>query len=234
MCGRLAQVRAEQKYLASLALQGELLLPPSAEPINRYNVAPHSRVGLLRPVAQGYLWSPERWRWLPAWTEKPVRNDFNATREKVSSSRYYREIWPHRALLCVDGWYEWCPVEGEKTKQPYYIRRQDSEPLFLPSVGQFSEPDQEPKPDDGFRIITADSEGGMLDVHDRRPVVFNAESARAWISEISREEAGRMLHERALPVDAFYWYAVGREVGNYRNEGPGLIEPLAPTPPNAR
>ncbi|MGV8675588.1 SOS response-associated peptidase family protein [Pseudomonas aeruginosa] len=228
MCGRLAQIRAEQKYLASLAIQGQLLLPPSPDPINRYNVAPHSRVGLLRKVAEGYLWAPERWRWLPAWAEKPVRNDFNATREKVASSPYYRQVWPHRALLCVDGWYEWCPVEGQKTKQPYYIRRQDSEPLFLPAVGQFSDPDQEPKPDDGFRIITADSEGGMLDVHDRRPVVFDAESARAWISDICLDEADHMLHEQALPVDAFHWYAVGREVGNYRNEGAGLIEPLTP------
>ncbi|MDG9922414.1 MULTISPECIES: SOS response-associated peptidase family protein [unclassified Pseudomonas] len=230
MCGRLAQIRAEQKYLASLMLQGQLLLSPSAEPINRYNVAPHSRVGLLRQVSQGrYLWAPERWRWLPAWVEKPVRNDFNATREKVASSPFYRQVWPHRALLCVDGWYEWCPVEGQKTKQPYYIRRQDSEPLFLPAVGQFSEPDQEPKPDDGFRIITADSEGGMLDVHDRRPVVFDAKSARAWISDISLEDAGHMLYKQALPVEEFHWYAVGPEVGNYRNEGAGLIEPASPS-----
>ncbi|WP_394354747.1 hypothetical protein [Aquipseudomonas alcaligenes] len=70
----------------------------------------------------------------------------------------------------------------------------------------------------------------MLDVHDRRPVVFEADSARAWVSEISLADAGRMLHEHALPVDAFEWFAVGPEVGNYRNEGAHLIAPLTPPP----
>lgn len=226
MCGRLAQHRAAQKYLASLGLDVRPVGRMPDEDIGRYNVAPHSRVDLIRPVADGYIWAAEKWGWTPAWDSKPARRDINATREKAARSKYFRQIWPHRALVCADGWYEWCAVEGEKAKQPYYIRRADDEPLFLPALGQFSEPGVEPGGHEGFRIITADSEGGMLDVHDRRPVVFGAEDARQWLSDIGSKAADQLLQERALPVAEFTWYAVSRAVGSVRNEGRALIEPL--------
>ncbi|WP_445324158.1 SOS response-associated peptidase family protein [Pseudomonas sp. CBC3] len=90
------------------------------------------------------IWTAEKWGWTPAWDSKPARRDINATREKAARSKYFRQIWPHRALVCADGWYEWCVVEGEKAKPPYYISRADDEPLFLPAIGQFSEPSVEP------------------------------------------------------------------------------------------
>jgi putative SOS response-associated peptidase YedK len=37
-------------------------------------------------------------------------------------------------------------------------------------------------PSAGFSIITADAAGGMVDVHDRRPVVFSAEDAALWLN----------------------------------------------------
>lgn len=156
-----------------------------------------------------------------------MRSDINATREKVAHSAYFRQVWPNRALLCADGWYEWCSVEGQKTKQAYYIRRRDNEPLFIPAIGQFSAAASEPRADDGFRIITADSRGGMLDIHDRRPVVLNALDARAWLSDIGPGDADELLQAHAIAVDAFVWHPVGRDVGNPRNEGPHLIEPIA-------
>ena len=229
MCGRLAQHRAAEKYLASLGVQATLFGRTSADDIDRYNVAPHSRVDLLRRVGEGLVWTQERWGWSPSWAKAPVRSDINATREKAAHSAYFRQVWPNRALLCADGWYEWCPVEGQKTKQAYYIRRRDSEPLFIPAIGQFSAAGSEPRADDGFRIITADSQGGMLDIHDRRPVVYGAADARSWISGIPLTEADHMLQTRALPVEAFIWYPVGRDVGNPRNEGCHLIKRFPPS-----
>ena len=225
MCGRLAQYRAAQKYLASLGLDARPIGRMPYEDIGRYNVAPHSHVDLIRPVGDGYIWAAEKWGWTPAWDNKPARRDINATREKASRSKYFRQIWPHRALVCADGWYEWCVVEGEQAKQPYYIRRADDEPLFLPAIGQFSDPGVEPGGHEGFRIITADSEGGMLDVHDRRPVVFGAEDAKQWLSDTGSNAADQLLQEHALPVNEFTWYAVSRAVGSVRNEGRGLIQP---------
>lgn len=225
MCGRLAQARAAQKYLASLGIQVPLLGRDPEQAISRYNVAPHSRVDLIRASGDGLIWVQEKWGWQPSWAT-PVKSDINTTREKVVSSKYFQQIWPHRALLCADGWYERCVVEGEKITRPYYIHRHDDEPLFIPAVGKFSALGDEPSAGDGFRIITADSQGGMLNVHDRRPVVFSADDAKAWLSDIALEQADLLLQNSALPEEAFRWHAVGREVGNVRNEGERLIAPF--------
>ncbi|MNV84888.1 putative SOS response-associated peptidase YedK [compost metagenome] len=81
-----------------------------------------------------------------------------------------------------------------------------------------------PNEGDGFVIITAASDAGMLDIHDRRPLVLAPEQARAWIDpQVPAAEAERLAREQCLPVEAFEWFAVGKEVGNVRNEGAELI-----------
>jgi len=80
---------------------------------------------------------------------------------------------------------------------------------------------------DGFVIITADSDQGMVDIHDRRPVVLEADLAREWVEpDLPLKRAEEIVRDLALPVEAFEWFAVDRAVGNVRNEGPSLIEPI--------
>jgi len=67
----------------------------------------------------------------------------------------------------------------------------------------------------------------MLDVHDRRPVVFNAELAREWLDPATpRERAEQMALLQGEDSGAFEWYRVDKAVGNVRNQGPGLIDAL--------
>ncbi|MFL9812894.1 SOS response-associated peptidase family protein [Stutzerimonas sp. VN223-3] len=103
------------------------------------------------------------------------------------------------------------------------MRHATNEPLFMAAVGHFSAPDEEPKDTDGFRIVTADAEGGMVDVHDRRLIVFTKEVAREWLSDIALVYARNLLDEQALPADEFVWYPVSQDVGNVRNDGPSLL-----------
>src|SRR5450830_1474465 len=84
----------------------------------------------------------------------------------------------------------------------------------------------EPYPRDGFVIITAASDQGMLDIHDRRPLVLAPEHAREWIDpELSPTRAEDIAKNLCLPVEAFEWYPVGTAVGNVRNQGAELILP---------
>ncbi|GGJ86859.1 SOS response-associated peptidase family protein [Pseudomonas matsuisoli] len=180
MCGRLAQHRAAERYLAFLGVTAQMVGRVEDETIQRFNVAPTTPVDLIRPSENGLIWKAERWGWEPSWATRRFGNIINATREKVATSAYYRAIWPNRAIVAIDGWYEWCEMPGAKRKQPFFIRHATNEPIFIAAVGQFSPQDAEPKDSDGFRIVTADSEGGMVDVHDRRPVAFDREVAQEW------------------------------------------------------
>ncbi|MNR61794.1 putative SOS response-associated peptidase YedK [compost metagenome] len=65
----------------------------------------------------------------------------------------------------------------------------------------------------------------MADIHDRRPLVLAPEEARTWLDpHLSPKEAEEILH-LSMPVEEFEWFAVGVDVGNVKNEGPGLISP---------
>lgn len=66
----------------------------------------------------------------------------------------------------------------------------------------------------------------MVDIHDRRPVVLTPEHAREWLDpETPRERAELIAKECCRPTDEFTWYEVSKDVGNVRNQGPGLIAP---------
>ncbi len=80
----------------------------------------------------------------------------------------------------------------------------------------------------GFAIVTDDAEGGMIDVHDRRPVVFTANDAAAWMDpELSNEQAAELARSVALGPEKFAWHQVSKAVGNSRNQGAELVAPLA-------
>jgi putative SOS response-associated peptidase YedK len=76
-------------------------------------------------------------------------------------------------------------------------------------------------------IITAGSDQGMVDIHDRKPLVLAPEHAREWVDpETSPERAAEIAVEHCRPAEEFQCYKVGKEVGNVRNQGPQLIEPV--------
>ncbi|CAI8731708.1 Abasic site processing protein [Pseudomonas chlororaphis] len=136
-----------------------------------------------------------------------------------------REIWPHRAICPIDGWFEWVD-EGEPKKQPYFIRRKDGAPSLCASIGQLPDADEGHGEHDGFVIITADSAGGMVDIHDRRPVVLSPELAREWINLATpKERAEQMALHQGEQAEAFEWFKVSAAVRNAHNQEPELLKP---------
>jgi putative SOS response-associated peptidase YedK len=149
--------------------------------------------------------------------------------ETAATSRFFRGIWATgRTLVAADGWYEWVKDPSDpKKKQPYYIRRKEGETLWFAALAQMDRTGLTDRDGDGFVIITADSDQGMVDIHDRRPVVLEADLAREWVEpDLPLKRAEEIVRDLALPVEAFEWFAVDRAVGNVRNEGPSLIEPI--------
>lgn len=71
-----------------------------------------------------------------------------------------------------------------RQKQPYFIYRADGQPVFLAAIG--STPFERGDEAEGFLIVTAAADQGLVDIHDRRPLVLSPEScaemdaARDW------------------------------------------------------
>jgi putative SOS response-associated peptidase YedK len=66
----------------------------------------------------------------------------------------------------------------------------------------------------------------MVDIHDRRPLVLSPEQAREWLDpDLSPAQAEEIARDRSRPEADFEWYAVGKEVGNVKNQGAQLLLP---------
>jgi len=229
MCGRLSQYRGIHDFVDALSMSHPLANSVGEQPLGRYNVAPTTRVALLRLENDVLYADLVRWGWRPHWA-KDRAAPINARVEKVAHGPFFRAIWPHRAVVPVDNWFEWVDEGGPK-KQPYLIRRRDGQPSLCAGIGQFSantgQDNTEPNEHDGFVIITADSAGGMVDVHDRRPVVLTPELAREWLTPTtSKDQAEQIALNLGEPSEVFEWYRVSPAVGNVRNQGPDLVLPL--------
>ncbi len=221
MCGRLSQYHGIHDFVDALSMPNPLANHVGDQPLECYNVAPSTRVALLH-LAEGALHAHwVRWGWQPHWATDRAA-PINARVEKVAHGAFFRAIWPHRAIVPIDNWFEWVDEGGPK-KQPYLIRRRDGRPALCAGIGQFG---GEACEQDGFVIITADSVGGMVDVHDRRPVVLPPGLARQWLDPaLPREQAEQMALNLGEPPEVFEWYRVGPAVGNVRNQGASLLQP---------
>lgn len=70
----------------------------------------------------------------------------------------------------------------------------------------------------------------MVDIHDRRPLVLTPENANEWlVPTITPSRGEEIAKELCQPTEEFEWFPLGKAVGNVRNQGPELIEPVQST-----
>ncbi|MBH4232742.1 SOS response-associated peptidase family protein [Pseudomonas aeruginosa] len=223
MCGRLSQYSGLHEFVSVLNLPNMLTNLVGEQP-QRYNVAPSTQVTTLRLEGDALVVQAIRWGWRPFWARDRAA-PINARVEKVAHGRFFSAAWRHRALCPVSGWFEWV-TEGGPRKQPYHIQHAEGSPILCAAIGQFPRLDGAQDERYGFVIITADAEGGMVDIHDRRPVVLSPDLAREWLDPATPpERAEQIVLLHGEQSEAFTWYAVDPAVGNVRNQGPQLIEP---------
>ena len=105
------------------------------------------------------------------------------------------------------------------------IHHRDRSPILYAAIGQYPDAEHGPSEHDVFVIITADSTGGMVDIHDRRPVTLTAELPREWLGPATpKERAEQMVLFQVESSELFEWLKVDTAFSNVRNQGPSLIK----------
>ena len=230
MCGRYSIYESMDDYLRQLALDLVVINGYDHERINRYNVAPSTRVEVIRPAPGGLNVDRVKWGWSPFWAKGKRADPINARAETVMTGKFFKSLWPNgRALAPANGWFEWIPdVADPKRKQPYYIQAADGRSLFFAALAEVH-PGLEPDERSGFVIVTAAADEGLVDIHDRKPLVLTPELAREWIDPgTTTERAAEIVQTGCRPSTDFRWFPVRKEVGNVRNQGAELIQPVQP------
>ena len=166
MCGRFVQYQGVADYLKVLGTDRLVVSGYDNPPIARYNVAPSTRVNILHNQQDDLRVDPVRWGWAPFWAKGKRPDPINARVETVTTGKFFKQLWPdNRVLVMADGWYEWVKgPDDPKKKQPYFIRYKSQKPMFFAALSEVH-PGLEPHESDGFVIITAASDQGMVDIH---------------------------------------------------------------------
>jgi putative SOS response-associated peptidase YedK len=143
----------------------------------------------------------------------------NARAETVADKPTFRASFKaRRCLIPASGYYEW-KHEG-KAKQPYFIHPKGGG-LFA-FAGLWDVWTKGPAPVESCSIITTTANEATRRLHERTPAILDPSHFGVWLDALT---PAPVLHEllRPCPPERVALHPVGATVGNFRNEGPGLV-----------
>lgn len=190
-----------------------------------YNLAPTQRVAVLRGEAESGKRHLERLRWglVPFWAKDLSigARMINARGETVAEKPAFRAAFKkRRCLVIADGYYEW--KKTADGKQPYHIHLRDDKPFAFAGLWECWDKGDEPV--ETCTIITTESNELTSDVHDRMPVILEANEYETWLDLGTDVDVLTDLI-KSYPSKEMSMDAVSRYVGNVRNQGPECLAP---------
>ena len=218
MCGRFTQAYTWQEVRDYFDLIGSA---QNLEP--RYNIAPTQQIDVIHVPDDRRLLANMRWGLIPPWwkkTAKETPSTFNARAETVTEKPFFRSAFKRqRCIIPASGFYEWISAGKGKPKQPYYITATDGQPLAF--AGLWSrwrniETDAEVL---SATIIVTNANETLRPIHDRMPVILEADSFQSWL----KGEAGTELLVPAAEEKLTSWPVSTRVNKTGGADDPSLI-----------
>ncbi|MGP9844413.1 SOS response-associated peptidase [Brachybacterium sp. 107] len=182
-----------------------------------------------------------RWGLLPPFAKEASFSSrtFNARRETLGEKPSFRgSLGRYRAIVPMDGYYEWVRDAKGTRKQPYFIAPADGTPQYMAAlVSWWKGPGQHEGPaatEDGTyllsaTIITREATGDLAELHDRTPVMLRRGEIDAWLDTAmdDRHAAQEWILDDAHLLDdsTLEVREVDPAVGRVGNDGPELLEP---------
>lgn len=209
MCGR--GVRPDGVELAE-SIEADVVDAEVRALPARYNLAPTDPLAVLRRDEAGRHLVVARWG-VPRHRGGIA---INARDDRLRGPMWRTMLRRGRAVVPLRGFYEW----EKPQRQPWYYRRGDGGLLLLAGVVLGDA--------DGLHaaIVTTDASGDIGGVHDRMPAVLEPDMVEPWL----RGEDPELLQAlvRPAPEGTLLRHPVSTRVSSVRNDGPDLIEPVAP------
>ncbi|KAA1428808.1 SOS response-associated peptidase [Nocardioides antri] len=253
MCGRYASSRspddlAEEFEVVDARL--DKVLPPD------YNVAPTKEVYAVldrtpRPPDEEEGTAPDaepvrqlrvvKWGLVPFWAKDPSIGSrmINARMETVAEKPAFRRAFSsRRCLLPADGYFEWYETQqkgksGKRLKQPFFIKPKDGSVMAMAGLYEiWKDPTRDSdSPEDPGRflwtctVLTTEATDEVGRIHDRMPLLVTPERRTAWLDPGTPKD---QLLDLLVPAQqsGLEAFPVSTAVGNVRNNGPELVEPV--------
>ena len=227
MCGRFALT--EPKGLQK-RFKTSNPLPAGIKP--NYNAAPTQQMPVIIEVNGKPQIQVMHWGIIPVWAKDKPRfafSTFNARAESLIEKPMWKKLFASkRCLVPATGFYEW--KKTGSTKQPYYIKVKNQEIFAMAGLYDSWIIDKPGEDKAGqvfgsFTIITTTPNIAMKPIHDRMPVVLEADEEADWLNP-AHQPADLMPLLDPYSDKRIEMYEVDRAVGNVKNNSLELTYPL--------
>ena len=219
MCGRFAS-QLPPELVARLFRTTN----PTPNVAPNWNTAPSQNTLVVRrhPETGERHLDALKWGFLPYWSKElaKARKPINARSETAATSGTFRAaLKSRRAIVPCDAFYEWQTMSGG-AKEPFAIARQDGSPLALAGFWE-SYKDQQGEITRTFAIMTTVANATMSFLHDRMPVILEADCWPTWLD--GPDEDAMSLMRPAADTVLRLW-PVSTQVNSVRNNGAHLLD----------
>lgn len=189
----------------------------------RWNLPPTERVPIITSDKGERTLEWARWGLLPSFAKDPKLSysTFSARADGIDSKPAFRSAWKfgRRCLVVAGGFYEW----RRSDKQPFCIALGNRQPMALAGLYETWKPPE----GDAIRsatVITCEPNPMMATLHDRMPVILDPNDVAEWLGEAPLPNPKALL--KPFASERMTMWPVGKAVGNVRNQGRELAEPM--------
>jgi putative SOS response-associated peptidase YedK len=236
MCGRYVSVAST----ADLSDEFDVEETIGDDPAPSWNVAPTDPVPVIvkrrprgdddaQPVRQ---LRTVRWGLVPSWSKTRTGGAkmINARIETVTEKPAFKTAAARRrCLVPALGYYEWQQTDGGKI--PHFLHDPEGRLLAMAGLYELWRDPALPDDDPGrwlwtCTIITQQATDLLGEIHDRNPVVVPPQLRERWLDCSSDDPAIAARLLARIPEARLEPYVVSSAVGNVKNNGPELIEPV--------
>jgi putative SOS response-associated peptidase YedK len=225
MCGRITQ-KSNPHVLGLKIVTLVEPLPDAGVAAPRYNGAPGQEHWVIRQHPEtgvrhlDCLW----WGLIPYWTKEraPRLKPINATAERVATAPMFRTAYARRrCLVPVDSFFEWMAVKGKGPKQPYAIGMKSGEPFALAGIWESWRHPDTAEIVRTFCVITTTANELLAGIHDRMPVILDAESFDRWLSPLEPDPRDLLVPYASEPMTM---WPISTRVNKPDNDDPAILE----------
>jgi putative SOS response-associated peptidase YedK len=214
-----------------------------------FNVAPTDRIPVVlertdEPPERTRQLHAARWGLIPSWAKDASGGAkmINARIETALDKPAFRgPVARRRCVVPASGYYEWQrgpgAAGGSGRKQAFYIHPPGGAArLAMAGVFEWWRDDSVPAEDPArwilsASVLTTTPAPELAHIHDRMPVFLTADALGDWLDRANEDAAGLLDLARSAAGEVgtgLVARPVGPEVGNVRNNHPGLVTEYLP------
>lgn len=215
MCGRFALKEYPKNLAEHFSLSGDVEFAPS------WNIAPSTRIcSITADQSEARHLSLMKWGLIPSWAKDATIGSKlnNARGETVHEKPSFRSAFKyHRCIIPASGFYEWKTENG--VKQPWYMSLKSGEPMAFAGLWETWNDIHT------CCIITTSANSLMEPIHDRMPVILDADQWEAWLSPQNKQVDALLPMIRPHDSEPMLAWPVSRELNRVGlRDDAGLVE----------